>query len=143
MRFPSGENVGWYSALSVVVMRRMAPVAGEIADEVVVEEVVGIVIEVRDAQDLAAVGRPVDRVVLARAGGERARRPAGDIDEEDLAAPVVVEARVALARVGLVEVARDHDRIAGRVGGLGPGHRGDESDRAAVGRPGERWSPRR
>ena len=50
-------------------------------------------IEVRDREDLAAVRRPVNRVVFTRAGGEQSRRSPRDIDDEDLAPPVVVESR--------------------------------------------------
>ena len=80
--------------------------------EIRIVETIRLRLAVGDEQDLAAVRRPVDRVLLVRARGQRARAPRR-IHHEDVAAPVVVEARVPFHGVGLVEVARDHDGIAG------------------------------
>ena len=97
-------------------------------EEIRVVEEIRLGLAVGDEQDLAAVRRPVDRVLLERARRERARRAARRVHHEDVAAPVVVEARVPFHGVGLVEVARDHDGIAAGQLRLRAGRGGDERD---------------
>ena len=75
-------------------------------------------------------------MLVAVAAGELPRRPAANVSNKNVQPAVVVEMRISLARIRLVEIARNHDRIAGRVLRLRPRHRRDERDALAVRRPG-------
>ena len=67
---PSGDQRGWYSALSVAVSAPDRFVGELQREDVVVEELVLVRLAVRDESDLVAVRRPVDRMLVVRAVGQ-------------------------------------------------------------------------
>ena len=109
--------------------------AGRHGEHVVVEGRVGVGLAIRHEQDVVALRRPVDRVLVRRAGRELRDLTRADVGHEEVGAAIVVEAREALAGAGLVEIPRDHHRVAVGVGALGPGRGRHERDAPAVGRP--------
>ena len=68
-------------------------------------------------------------------GGELAGLAAGYVHRENVEAFVVVEMRISFPGIGLVEVARDHNGVARRVGGFRARLRRNEGDPLRIGRP--------
>jgi len=121
-------------------LRRREPLNRSIVnrerEHVVVEHPIGIGFAVRDEQQAITLRRPVERMLVRISVRELAHVTGGDIRDEDVQSAVVVEAREPLGRGRLVEIPRDHHRVAGRVL-LGPWRARYERDRFAVRRPGE------
>ena len=134
---PLGDQIGRYSAFLVSVSRRTSPLRRVDREHVVVEDAIGIGLVVRHEQDVAALRRPFDRVLVVVAARQLLDLLARDVDDEDVQAPVVVEAGEPFRRRRLVQIPGDHHRIAVGILGFGPGRRRDERDLLAVRRPGE------
>ncbi len=109
-------------------------------EEVVVEELILVGFAIGSKQDFAAIGRPVNRVLIEVAVGELANLFGRHLHGKDVQALVVVEAGEALTRGWLVEITGDHDRVAVERSGRFTRRRGDERDLLSVGRPGDVFS---
>ena len=77
-------------------------------------------------------------MLVVCAGSELPGLAGVQVDDENVQPLVVVEMRVALARSGLVEIARDHDRVACSVGRFRPRLCRNIRDPRAVRRPCDR-----
>src|SRR3546814_3319130 len=80
------------------------------SSDVCSSDLVDIGLVVRNEQQLAAVGRPIDRMLVISAVGKLRHRTARDIGDEQMEMLVVVEPIGKTAR-GTIPVTRDHDRI--------------------------------
>src|SRR5205823_3209940 len=96
--------------------------------DVVVKKLIFIRLAVGDKEQLLAVGRPVNRVLIMRAVGQLANVSAGQVREKDVQAAIVVEGAIALAEIGLIKVAGNYDGIAGQILGFRSGRRRDKGN---------------
>src|SRR5262245_64852288 len=71
------------------------------------------------------------------AGSELSYSSGGKLDDEDMEAPVIIEAAHSLIGVRFIKVAGDHDGITGRVLGFRSRHRRYKGNLFAVRRPGD------
>src|SRR6202034_2315965 len=112
----------------------MNAVVGELqCKKIVVKELVLIRLAVGREDQLPSVGRPVNGVLVVVALRELTHLLRSDVYHENMQALIVVEARHAFARVGLVEITRNDHGIATRIGGDSPYHGRDKRNLASIG----------
>src|SRR5690242_4023489 len=79
---------------------------------VVMKKLIGVGRAVRAEKNFRAVGRPVNGMLIIIAGGELANLFAGDVDDENVEAAIVVPWMNAFAGGGTPQIAREDQGIA-------------------------------
>jgi hypothetical protein len=101
-------------------------------EDVVVEELIVVGIPIGEKEQLLAVRRPVNRMLVVVAVGQLFDPPGCEVGDEQMQPAVVVEVGQPLGGIRFVQIAGDHDRVAGGVRCFGTWHGCDECDAPRV-----------
>src|SRR5579864_3735529 len=107
-------------SIVLVVFRGGKPLNASVrniqGEQIVVEEFILIRFAVRAKQNLLAIRRPVDGMLVEIALRQLPQLLCRRVDDKNMEPLIVVEAGHALAGVGLVKIASNHHRIAAGLG---------------------------